>query len=107
MSRIIEETDLLYRHKYAWDRPADDPDGKLDRDNGNDMLEFVNDILESNPPWGSPQARQIEVMIKVYLPQDIESKDAIQRWIFANRDDLLEDVDAIIMDMDDRVRDRW
>lgn len=82
---VITKSDLAY--KYTW--KADEGDNpnyrgkldrdKVDRDEGYEVLYFLNSICESKE-----QALHAEKLIKTKLPGTVQNRDAVLKWLIDN-----------------------
>jgi hypothetical protein len=87
---LITKSDLQY--EYSWTAlPGDDPriSGEpdstlLNRNEGYEMLYFINKFCEKYQLKKKSSAFKVERMIKIDMPRDIRSQENISKWVVEN-----------------------
>lgn len=88
---VISKSDLFYTD-YSWTAVAgDDPKvtGKpdstfLNRNEGYEVLYFINKFMEMYDLKNKSTATKIEKMIRNELPGDIRSQENVKKWVAMN-----------------------
>ena len=77
---VITKSDLAYKYTWSADQ-GDNPNyiGKLDRDEGYEILRFLNSICTTKA-----QALQAERLIKTLLPGTVQKRVDIHQWLIDN-----------------------
>ena len=91
---VITKKDLQY--EYSWSVYKDDdpkvsgkPDNTLlNREEGYEMLYFINKFMQIHNLTSIETANKIEVMIKEFLPSDIRSQENIKVWLEENLEEV-------------------
>ena len=87
---LMTKKDLIY--SYSWSVYKDDdpkvsgePDSTLlNRNEGYEMLYFINKFMQIHSLESIKSANKIEKMIKEYVPSDIRSQKNIKNWLEKN-----------------------
>jgi hypothetical protein len=88
---VITKSDLYYQD-YSWTALAGDnpritgkPDSTLlNRNEGYEILYFINKFCEIHSLKNKETATKIERMIKEELPGDTRSQENVSKWLVAN-----------------------
>ena len=88
----IKKSDLLYENEYSWTTYEDDdpkvtgvPDStELNRNEGYEILHFINRLMDKNDLKKIATANKIEKMIRNDVPKNIHSHSKISKWIIDN-----------------------
>lgn len=90
MALQINRDDLMYEYTWTTDE-NDDPkitghsdSDLIDRDEGYEILPFINSLLNEWDLKKMNSANKIEYMIHILLPGDVRSRSRIKKWISDN-----------------------
>lgn len=87
---LLSVSDLTY--EYSWTVVSGDnpqitgapDDALLNRNEGYEMLEFINRVAEVSKWTAKPSALKVERLIKQHLPSDIRTRASIWQWLIDN-----------------------